>query len=92
MLAVGRLAYSILPSPFGSGTINSCEELQQLMMNLAWALDLKASPEELEQLLASIGELSDEHSLTEAEFRGWFEGKVLTRFQIRSSCLTGHST
>jgi hypothetical protein len=61
----------------GSGTINTSEELKQLVYNLAFKLEL--SKPEVEKCLIAMPEMTEENAMDEVTFTKWFNETVLVR-------------
>lgn len=57
----------------------SSEELSQLTTNLIFKLQLQITMQELELVLSSQGELTDENSMTVDEYEAWFETHILSK-------------
>jgi len=66
-----------------SGTINSKEELEQLVYNLAFKLDLQKPEIDVEKCLAHYPEIETHNAMDEAAFNEWFVGTVLAKASLK---------
>merc|ERR1712070_516743 len=60
-----------------SGTLNGNDELQQLCTNLCFRLQLPLAGDEIDAIVDSAGELSDDNEWDVDEFCEWFEERFL---------------
>jgi len=66
----------------GSGTINSPDELRQLVYNLAFKLELQRPEVDVAEILENLPSVSDYHAMDQAAFTHWFTAVVLCKMTL----------
>jgi hypothetical protein len=72
-----------------SGSLNSNEELQQLATNLSFKLRLTLTGDEIDAIVESAGELSNDNEWAVADFGEWYKDRFLSIFDASDMSLQG---